>query len=103
MASFIKGEQYPLPITVWQGNTEITPDNISAIRIKIGNFSASYPNGTLVYRQNAWQFPLTQEASYKMHGQKVPLQVQAKSAGGNILSSDESWIDVGNTIFGGEW
>lgn len=99
----ISGEQYPIPFVLRHNNIVYTPDNISAVRIKIGKFSASYPDGNLEYRNNAWQFPLTQEMSYQFKPGEVSFQVQGKDAHGNVISSDTGSIVIGPTMFGGAW
>ena len=99
----VSGEQYPIGFVLKQGTTVYTPDNIQQVRAKLGKFSASYPDGNLVYRNGVWQFPLTQEMSYQLKNGKADFQVQGKTSGGNIFSTKIAQIAVDPTIFGGVW
>jgi hypothetical protein len=99
----IQGEQYPMPFILTLKGVTYTPENVTELRAKLGGFSAFYPNGDLVYRNGAWQFPLTQEMSYQLKSGLADFQVQGKTSGGNILSTDITKVTVNPTIFGGAW
>lgn len=99
----ISGEQYPISFVLRQGTIVYTPENIAEVRAKIGKFSAAYPDGDLIYANDAWQFPMKQEMTYQLKSGTADFQVQGKTAGGNIFSTKITKITVGPTIFGGAW
>lgn len=101
MATVIQGEQYAIEIVVTADNTPITPTNCDDIKIKLGDTIRKYSAGELMFEDNAWLFPLTQEQTLRMSG-VLPLQVQYK-VGDNIFSTTINGIDIGKTIIKEMW
>ncbi len=108
----IQGDQYgiSIPITrVSHKGTEqeeripITPANVDGVKVKIDKFEDSYPNGNLVYNDELerWVFPLTQEMSLKLYGERKA-QVQIKQ-GDIIQGSTWKEIYIDTNIIKEEW
>ena len=97
-----QGDAYSLWITVLDGDTEITDQNITAIRIGVGKYQAYWPDGTLTYSDGSWGFPLTQEMTYDLTG-AVNVQTQVKMPTGDVFSSSIATITVEPSLLKGAW
>lgn len=101
-----QGDQYALPIILWQGETLIEDSDVEAMRIAVGPFTAYYP-GALSYSSQlgAWLFPLTEEMTYALSGKiRVQAQAQFLQNGETVcISSDNVTIDVDESELKGAW
>lgn len=99
-----QGDEYYIPVIIWMGETTITPENATGVKVGIGKFEREWPDGGLTFQEEsgAWLFPLTQEASLKMPEGKVDFQVKARF-GTQIVHSQVTQVDVHETIFKGVW
>lgn len=115
-----QGDQFFLPVIIKEGETEITPDNVDDVRIKIGSFLDSLSSGELAYGQidnpdyNAatnntvpeqifvWLFPITQERSLSLNQGEVGMQVAFKR-GSTIRKSKDAKVWIDSSIITEEW
>lgn len=108
----IQGDQYGISIPITRVNNKgteeeeripITSANVDGVKIKIDKFEESYPNGNLTYNDELerWVFPLTQEMSLKLYGERKA-QVQIKQ-GDIIQSSPWKKIYIDTNIIKEEW
>lgn len=44
-----KGEQYAIPFAIKVGDDDVTPENVSGVRIQIGDLMCEYPDGQLQF------------------------------------------------------
>ena len=98
-----QGDAYKIPVYIQYGDTAITDENATGVRIAIGRFVQEWPNGELEYYNHYWQFNLTQKMSYAMKCDMVPFQVQYTPDGTNVFSSPVMDIKVDKSILPGEW
>ena len=54
--SIVQGDAYVLPIVITAGNVLITDQLATAVRIKIGKYSAIWPGGKISYSNQKWFF-----------------------------------------------
>lgn len=106
-ATIRQGDQYMLPLVLWQGDTLIEGQDVEAMRVAIGDYTAYYPNGDLTYSPDdgAWLFPLTEEMTYAMQGE-VSIQAQATFANGSdtvCISTQNVRVKIGDSTLQGEW
>lgn len=53
-----KGDQYSVPFKIKMGGEYVTPNNCDDLKIKLGEHTKTFSEGTLTYSNDAWQFPL---------------------------------------------
>ena len=64
-----RGDQYILPVHVFfDDGTAVTPEDVKALKIQIGNVVASYPDGNLAFYGEYWGLPLTSAQTALMKG-----------------------------------
>ena len=61
-----QGDTYPIPVYVTVDGSIATPENISGLKLRIGKFTAWWPNGKLENENGVWLFPLTAEQSKRL-------------------------------------
>lgn len=103
MSVIQKGDQYPLPFSIKQGNQVVTPENSDDVRIKVGGYLKSYSNGELVYNPDSecWEFPLTEVMSRSLHG-IVMTQIGVK-IGQNFVYSADIPVEFSESIINEPW
>lgn len=101
----VQGDQYAIPVdinfTTDNKTSTITPDNVDGVRVQVDKFLATWPNGTLLYNDGEWLFPLTQEMSLKMFGERNA-QVQI-NIDGQIYSSGMKKVKIDTNIIKEKW
>ena len=71
MVEFFQSDEYELLIEVLlSDDVPTTPENITAIRIAVGDVVHEYPKGKLSFINGCWHFPLTAEETDRMCGVK---------------------------------
>ena len=91
----VQGDQYALPITVkTKAGLTITDEDVSKVRIKLGEVDDNYPDGDVTYDSDTgkWLLPLTQEQTLQM--EHVRLQVRVVYPNGDIINSAPQVINV---------
>lgn len=96
-----QGDEYYLPFSITNNNISITPDNIEDIRIKVGNSIKKYSDGSLLYDNNMWLFPILQKNSLRWEG-PIECQIQYKQNNA-IITSDIYTIFVNKSMFNDEF
>ena len=95
LAVIQQGDQYFLPFKITADGTEITPDDVDSLIIKVGGSVNIYPNGELQY-DNEWLFPLEREITLHW-GSKVSCQASYKKDN-EIRSTRVYTVRVNNSI-----
>lgn len=98
-----QGDSYSIPIVIKSGSEVITTENTIHVRINLGGFTAQYPDGKLTYSDGYWNFPLTEEMTYKLKGGEQKFQVQISPDGISVYSSKIYTIKVEESVFKGVW
>ncbi len=96
---FLKGAAYSIPFLVKSGKTTITNENVSSVRLGLGNLTASWPGGRLRYSDGYWLFPVTQTQSYALPQGDTYYQAQIQMPSGETFSSQKQRIYIDGTIF----
>lgn len=97
----VQGDAYVLPIVITTGDTIITDSLATAVRIKIGKYSASWPGGKISYSAGKWLFPLSQEQTQNLSAGKDEYQVQVQFAGGQTIGSAPLPVGVIKSVLRG--
>ena len=99
-----KGEQYEIPFAIKVGDDDVTPENVSGVRIQIGDLMCEYQKGQLQFDSvgGTWMYPLTEEQSYQMYAGVMPAQVALKY-GDDIVMSDIITVSVRDSIIQKRW
>jgi hypothetical protein len=99
-----KGEQYAIPFAIKVGDDDVTPENVSGVRIQIGDLMCEYPDGQLQFdsEEGTWLYPLTEDQSYSMYAGVMPAQVALKY-GDDIVMSDIITVSVRDSIIQKRW
>lgn len=64
-----RGDQYILPVSVFfEDGTVVTPQDVKALKIQIGQVVDSYPDGNLAFYGEQWGLPLTSAQTSAMKG-----------------------------------
>ena len=99
----VQGDRYSLPIKIavkeGNGTSGIKDTDVVLVRIKIGLYEDSYPDGTVTYdgETQRWLFPLSQEQTFSMT-RSVMMQVRVMFENGNIYNSVPQQINVSGAI-----
>lgn len=91
----MQGDAYSVPVTITaQDGTVITPDMVTCVEITIGNLSRKYP-GAVTFDEDtgAWQFPLTQQQTFRLQQGKQETQARVVFASGDVFGGR------GDTVF----
>lgn len=97
----VQGDAYVLPIVISAGDTIITDSIATAVRIKVGKYSASWPGGKISYSSGRWLFPLTQEQTQKLSPGKDEYQVQVQFSKGETVGTKPMPIGVIKSVLRG--
>lgn len=101
-----QGDQYAIPIDIKIGNTRITPENCTDVRVKVGKYMVSYDggHGDLFYNETdqKWCFPLTEEMSFNS-SYSIGVQIGVCFNNGDYIYSDVQQIDVGSSMIKEYW
>jgi len=73
----IQGDQYYLPFTITDGETNITPQIASDVRIKFGELEFTYSKEEILFKDGKWHCKLTQSDTLNMP-KFIDAQVQVK-------------------------
>ena len=98
-----QGEQYSVEIVLKNGDTVITPYNSADVKIKLGKYTKRYSTGELEWKNNAWQFYITQDMSLALAQGKVDLQGQYMTSTGDIYNTEIYKVQVDNSIIKETW
>ena len=76
--NIVQGDQYAIPFPVFVGGTPATPDNVTGVRIQIGDELKAWPGGGLDYDpdRGVWCYPVT-EAQTRAWGAGTRINAQA--------------------------
>lgn len=100
-----QGDQYAIPIRIKAGDTVVTPDNCTDVRVKIGCKLINYDGGHGELRydpaETVWSFPLTEELS-SHYAHLEPVQIGVKFNDDYIYSPVQN-ITIGNSIIKEPW
>lgn len=96
---FRVGDAYAIPFLIRYGVTVVTPQNVSSVRIAVGNLTASYPNGTLSFSGECWMFQIAQAQSYKLPCGNTKYQVQIQFSNGETHGSAPQLFPIGDAVF----
>lgn len=91
----MQGDAYSVPVTITaQDGTVVTPDMVTCVEITIGNLSRKYP-GAVTFDEDAgaWQFPLTQQQTFRLSQGKQETQARVVFASGDVFGGR------GDTVF----
>lgn len=99
--SIVQGDAYVLPIVITAGNVLITDQIATAVRIKVGKYSAIWPGGKISYSAGKWLFPLTQEQTQNLSPGKDEYQVQVQFSGGETIGTKPAPIGVIKSVLRG--
>lgn len=102
MASITQGDEYLVPVLIRQGETVITDQIATGVKVAIDTAVCQYPNGNLVFSEGLWWFPLTQKISNNLPEGEVDFQVQVK-IGEKIVGTKKKKVTVDGSIIKGEW
>lgn len=97
-----QGDQYPLPITLTCGGDLVTPENMDAVRIIIGNIVDEWPNKTLYFQDDQWYFPLKQKDTLAFPVGRIEIQAQYMRDD-DIVGSCTGSLMVKKSRFDDEW
>lgn len=100
--ALMQGDAFPIPVYVKIDGSVATKENIDALRIGIGPFTAKWPNGTLDEQNGVWLFPLTQEQSYQLTPGLVDVQAQVR-VGKYTVGTAVTKVAVGKSLLKGAW
>lgn len=97
-----QGDAYLIPVLIRQGQTVITDEIASGVKVAIGSTVCKWPNGNLTYADGLWYFPLTQKISNSLPAGKADFQVQVK-INEKIVGTKMRQVEVDGSIIKGEW
>ena len=99
--SIVQGDAYVLPIVITAGNVLITDQIATAVRIKVGKYSAIWPGGKISYSNQKWLFPLTQEQTQDFSSGKEEYQVQVQFQNGETVGTKPQNIFIQKSVLRG--
>ena len=91
-----QGDQYKIPFTIRHKKVIVTPENAVDVSIALGDKVKSYSDGSLLFNDGKWLFPLTAEESVKMLDREE-CQVQIKY-GDDIVHSKRFDVKAKETV-----
>lgn len=81
----MQGDSYPLPVEIKKADgTVITDADVANVEICIGRMIKNTKNGEVTYSNGYFQFPLTQEETFKLAAAPVKVQVRVVWPDGSI-------------------
>lgn len=99
--SIVQGDAYVLPIVITAGSVFITDQLATAVRIKIGKYSAIWPGGKISYSNQKWLFPLTQEQTQELSSGQNEYQVQVQFQNGETVGTKPQKIYIQKSVLRG--
>lgn len=99
--SIVQGDGYVLPIVITAGSVFITDRLATAVRIKIGKYSAIWPGGKISYSNQKWFFPLTQEQTQELSSGQNEYQVQVQFKNGETVGTKPQNIFIQKSVLRG--
>ena len=99
--SIVQGDAYVLPIVITAGSVFITDQLATAVRIKIGKYSAIWPGGKISYSNQKWFFPLTQEQTLELSSGQNEYQVQVQFQNGETVGTKPQNIFIQKSVLRG--
>lgn len=97
----VQGDAYVLPFVITSGNVLITDQIATAVRIKIGKYSAIWPGGKISYSNQKWFFPLTQEQTMELFSGQNEYQVQVQFQNGETVGTKPQNIFIQKSVLRG--
>ena len=88
-------------IVITAGNVLITDQIATAVRIKVGKYSAIWPGGKISYSNQKWLFPLTQEQTQDFSSGKEEYQVQVQFQNGETVGTKPQNIFIQKSVLRG--
>lgn len=81
----MQGDSYGLSIEILNADdAAVTPDDVSDVEVAIGYLRKTYASGEVTYADGKWNFPLTQEETFKLPAARVKAQVRVVWANGDV-------------------
>lgn len=99
-----KGEQFTIPFNITNDGVAVTPEDVDAVRIKIGNKLCEWPNGDLEYdsENELWLYPMTENESFGFSSGLEKVQIAIK-IGNDFLKTDVFKISIRDSIITERW
>lgn len=91
-----QGDQYKIPFTIRHKKDIVTPETAKDVSIALGDKVKRYSDGSLLFNDGKWLFPLTAEESVKMLDW-IDCQVKIKY-GDDVVHSREFSIKIKKTL-----
>lgn len=86
MYEIMQGDQYAVSFSIKdKSGTVITDDELRDIEITVGPFTKHRPQVSYDAEQQMWEFPLTQQETFRMDGEEVPVQLRLAFNNGDVI------------------
>lgn len=95
----MQGDAYRLGFTVLNNaKTPVTPDNVLDVEITIGHLRKTYRNAQIVFNNNRWLFPITQEETFSYWPKTVKAQIRVLWRDGTIEGKEIHGVRILESI-----
>lgn len=87
----MQGDQYAIPVGITdKNNAPVPPDAIAEVEMVVGTLRKTLTAGEITYseEQEAYLFPVTQEESFGLRAQPVPVQIRVKTTSGDVTGEN---------------
>ena len=92
----MQGDAYSVPVVIKaKDGTVITPEMVTRVEITIGHLTRQWP-GVITFNEDtlAWEFPLTQQQSFRLSQGKQKTQVRVAFSNGWVVGGDGTDVRV---------
>ena len=92
----MQGDAYTLMIEILKADGEpVTPADVLDVEVTIGMHSKTYTDGDLKYADGMWNFPLTQEETFRYQNTYQDAQVRVRWTSGDVegVSLGQIYVD----------
>lgn len=92
----MQGDAYSIPVVIKaKDGTVITPEMATRVEITIGHLTRQWP-GVITFNEDtlAWEFPLTQQQSFRLSQGKQKTQVRVAFSNGWVVGGDGTDVRV---------
>lgn len=95
----MQGDSYNLGFTVLNNaKVPVTPDDIKDMEITIGHLRKTYRNSQIMFHNNRWLFPLSQEETFEYWPKAVKAQCRILWANGIIEGKPIHGVRINESI-----
>ena len=106
----LQGDQYYIPFTIKQGNTELTDQNTTDVKIKVDAITKKASRNEISYttytyggtEKSAWMFPISQDQTLSWSAGVIPFQVGVKMED-VIINSETGTLKIDPSLIREEW